>query len=507
MVGDMGVVVGIDAGTTGVRSVAFDEGGKPVATAYRRLTQHFPRPGWVEHDPREIWDAVRSTLGSVTAELTGRNRAVASIGVTNQRETVVAWDRRSGVPLAPAIVWSDRRTAGRCAELEAAGHLAMVRRATGLVLDPYFSATKAEWLLGPGGLDVGPDLALGTVDSWVVWNLTGGASFVTDASNASRTMLFDITGLCWSDDLCRLFGVPLRALADVGPSAGRVGVSTAGVAGGLAAGVAVSGVAGDQAAALFGQACHLAGMAKCTYGTGAFVLANVGPLPPPPARGLLTSVAWDLSGAPGVAEDRRLAYALEGSVFSAGSAIDWLRDGLGVISGVAEVGPLAATAPDSGGLVLVPAFSGLGAPWWDPFARGALVGVSAGVGRAQLARACLEAIAHQVRDVTDAMDGALGTGLACLRVDGGVSVVELLCQMQADLLGIPVARPVVTETTALGAALLAGLAEGVWGSLGEVAACWAPDVEVPARLSRAAADRRHAAWHDGLARSLSWARA
>lgn len=501
----MGVVIGVDAGTTGVRALAVDESGRPVAMAYRELSQHLPRPGWVEHDAGEIWRAVQATLAAVATELDGLGRAVAAIGITNQRETVVAWDRRSGFALAPAIVWSDRRTALRCAELEEAGHLGLVRARTGLVLDPYFSGTKAEWLLGPGGVQAGPDLALGTVDTWVLWNLSGGKVFATDASNASRTMLFDITELAWSDELCDLFGVPVGALAEVRPSAGRFGVSAAGAAGPLPSGVPISGVAGDQAAALFGQACFVPGMAKCTYGTGAFVLANVGRHPPTPADGLLTSVAWDLSGNPGVPAGERLTYAMEGSVFCAGSAIGWLRDGLKLISAAGEISALARSVPDSGGLVMVPAFTGLGAPWWDPLARGALVGVTGGAGKAQLARAVLEAISHQVRDVTGAMSDALAEPLGCLRVDGGVSAAGELLQIQADQLGIPVTRPICIETTALGAAQLAGLAEGMWGSLEELASCWAPDLEFAPRISRAAAEARHGAWRAAVARSLAWA--
>lgn len=496
------MVIGIDAGTTGVRALAVDETGRPVTMAYRELHQHYPRPGWVEHDPAEIWAAVQATLGSVAAELGSLGQPIAAIGVTNQRETVVAWDRRSGMPMAPAIVWSDRRTAGRCAELAGAGHLGRVRARTGLVLDPYFSATKAEWLLGPGGVGRSPDLALGTVDSWVCWNLSEGRVFATDASNASRTMLFDIVERAWSEELCDLFGVPASALAEVRPTAGRLGLTAAGL---LSSQVPISGVAGDQSAALFGQACTRPGMAKCTYGTGAFVLANVGPAPPEPAEGLLSGVAWDLGGVTGVAPVEQIAYAIEGSVFSAGSAITWLRDGLGILSAASEISALSRSVPDSGGLVMVPAFTGLGAPWWDPAARGALVGVTGGAGRAQLARAALEAIAHQVRDVIDAMGDALGEPLGCLRVDGGVSAADELLGVQADLLGIEVARPSCIETTALGAAQLAGLAEGVWGSLAELAACWAPDVEVTPRISRSAADVRHTAWREAVVRSLAWA--
>lgn len=506
----MAVVVGVDAGTTGVRALAVDERGSPVTGAYRELTQHYPRPGWVEHDPVEIWEKVRSALASVAGELAGAGQAVAAVGVANQRETVVAWDRRHGAPRHRAIVWQDRRTADRCRELEEGGHLPLVRARTGLVLDPYFSATKAEWLLHSGGVAPGPDLVLGTVDSWVLWNLTGGPDggvLATDPSNASRTLLYDIVERRWSEELCQLFGVPAGALAEVRPTSGRLGLTGAGLAGDLPGGVPVSGLAGDQAAALFGQACLSPGMAKATYGTGTFVLVNVGPSPPPPAEGLLTSVAWDLAGAPAPARgaDGGLAYALEGSIFATGSAIQWLADGLGIIAGAAEIGPLAASVPDSGGAVVVPAFNGLGSPWWDPWARGAVVGLTRGVGRAQLARAVLEAMAYQTRDVVDAMAAAGGAPLACLRVDGGASVVDLLLQLLADQLGVPVTRPRATETTALGAAFLAGLAEGVWASLEEVASCWAVDVEATPTTSRAGTRSGHATWLRALERSRGWA--
>lgn len=520
----MAVVLAVDAGTTGVRAVAVDEHGRVAGSAYREMTQHFPRPGWVEHDPVEIWQSVQATLGQVVAT---QRQAVAALGVANQRETVVAWDRRSGRPLHPAIVWQDRRTAARCAQLAEAGHQDLVRSRTGLVLDPYFSATKAEWMLGEGGVEAGPDLALGTVDSWILWNLTGGPDrgvFATDASNASRTMLFDIGERRWSEELCALFGVPLSALAQVVPSSGRTGSTSGGAVPGLAPGTPVSGLAGDQAAALFGQACVRAGMAKNTYGTGSFVLANIGPAPGPPVEGLLTSVAWDLSGAPAAARPQSarsarsarsahsarsaspdVAYALEGSIFSTGSAIQWLRDGLGIIDQAAEIGPLAASVETSDGVVVVPAFSGLGSPWWDPWARGAIVGLSRGTGRGQVARAVLEAMAHQTRDVVDHMAAATGSKIEGLRVDGGASVLDLMLQIQADQLGVAVARPQITETTALGAAFLAGLAEEVWGCLDDIEASWRLDAELLPAISRAGADARHAHWHRALDRARAWA--
>jgi glycerol kinase len=489
------VVIAIDAGTTGVRALAVGEDSAPRAWSYREFPQHFPRPGWVEHDPDDIWDAVVTT----TAEVIGAvAEPVAAVGVTVQRETVVAWDRRTGRPRHRAIVWQDRRTASRCDALREAGHLPFVRDRTGLVLDPYFSASKLEWLLTEGGLEADPDLAVGTVDSWVVWNLTGGAVHATDPSNASRTLLFDIGAGRWCEELCDLFGVPPGALPELGPSSGRVGLTADSTP--FAAGVPVSGIAGDQQAALFGQACFEPGMVKATHGTGSFVLVNAGADCPAAAEGLLTTVAWALA-------DGTTAYAVEGSVFVTGAAIGWLRDGLGLIADVAEVGPLAESVPSSEGVCLVPAFTGLGSPWWDPWARGAVVGLTRGTGRAHLARAAVEAIAHQTRDVVDAMVAATGRRPSVLRVDGGASAMDLLLQLQADQLGVPVARPAVTETTAMGAAWLAGLGEGVWSSLDELAASWRPEREVEPRTPRSVADGRHRDWLRAVDRARGWARA
>ncbi len=503
----MAVVVAIDAGTTGVRALAVDEDGSPLLSSYRELTQHFPRPGWVEHDPDEIWQAVQFVLGAVGTQLAERDEPVAAVGMTNQRETAVAWDRTSGRPLHRALVWQDRRTAGRCDDLRDAGYLPLVRERTGLVLDPYFSATKFEWLLTEGGVERSPGLALGTVDSWVLWNLTGGARggvHSTDPSNASRTLLYDIVGRRWSEELCELFDIPLSALAEVGPSAGRFGRVAPGAVTGLEPGLPVSGIAGDQAAALFGQACVDTGMAKNTYGTGSFVLMNVGAEPPPPAEGLLTSVAWELGpglGRPGA----QVAYALEGAIFATGSAIQWLRDGLGLIAEAAETGPLAASVESSEGVFVVPAFTGLGSPWWDPYARGTVVGLTRGVGRAHLARAVVEAMAFQTRDVVQAMTASSGHDVPSLRVDGGASVMDLLLQIQADQLQVPVTRPRVVETTAVGAGLLAGLAEGVWSSMEEVARLWTPDAEMAPRATRAGADAHHQGWRRAVERARAWA--
>jgi glycerol kinase len=492
--GPMAVVIAIDAGTTGVRSFAFDEHGQPVALAYRELTQHFPRPGWVEHDADEIWGAVTATLGELVPKLDGA--AIAAVGITNQRETAVAWDRSTGRPLHRAIVWQDRRTAERCDALREAGHLDLVRRNTGLVLDPYFSATKYEWLLGPGQVPVSPNLALGTVDSWVLWNLTGGLH-ATEPSNASRTLLFDLASLGWSGELAELFGVPLSALADVHPTQGRFGVTADDLP--LPQGVPISGIAGDQQAALFGQVCLRPGMCKNTYGTGSFVLMNLGDRLPPPTEGLLTTVAWTVDGQPGA------TYALEGAIFVTGAAIQWLRDGLGIVGEAAEIGPLAESCPDTEGVYVVPAFTGLGSPWWDPYARGTIVGITRGTGRAQLARAVVEAMAYQTRDVVDAMTAASGQPISELRVDGGASAMDLLLQLQADQLGVPVARPTVPETTVLGAAYLAGLAEGVWSGPDEVGALWQLDRLVKPSEDRTDADAHFTQWRRAVERSRAWA--
>ncbi len=502
------MVVAIDAGTTGVRSVVVDRHGAVVDLAYRELTQHFPRPGWVEHDPDEIWARVASTLAEVAGRLAGAGRVAAAIGITNQRETVVAWDRRTGRPQHRAIVWQDSRTAAECDALVEAGHLPLVRERTGLVLDPYFSATKMGWMLRDGGVALSSELALGTVDSWVLWNLTGATTtglFASDATNASRTLLYDIVDRRWSEELCQLFAVPLANLPEVQPSSGRFATVDAGVVGGDSplAGVPISGVAGDQHAALFGQVCFEPGMAKATYGTGTFVLMNVGGDCPPPVDGLLTTLAWDLGDVAGTSPP--VAYALEGSVFVSGAAVQWLRDGLGIIDDAAALEPLAATIADTEGVHVVPAFTGLGSPHWDPYARGAVVGLSRGTGRAHLARAVVEAMSFQVRDVVDAMAAGVGRPVTEVRVDGGASVMDLLLQLQADQTGVPVARPTVTETTALGAATLAGLAEGVWGSPAELASLWRKDAAFVPSVTREEADRQHDRWTRAVDRARGWA--
>ena len=494
----MAVVIAIDAGTTGVRSFAVDEAGRPRGRSYREFPQHFPRPGWVEHDADDIWRVTLETLGEIASLMADEGEAVAAIGITNQRETVVAWDRSTGRPVHRAIVWQDRRTAGRCDALREAGHLPMVRSTTGLVLDPYFSGTKMEWLLTEGGVERGPELAFGTVDSWILWNLTGGRDggvHATDPSNASRTLLYDIGARSWSEELCDLLRVPVAYLPEVLPSSGRFGMTEPERAAGLA--VPVSGIAGDQQAALFGQACFAPGMTKNTYGTGSFVLLNLGPNLPEPADGLLTTVAWQIG------DD--ISYAMEGAIFVTGAAIQWLRDGLGIIDEAADTGPLASSVPDTGGVYVVPAFTGLGSPWWDPYARGTIVGITRGTTRAHITRAVVEAMAYQTRDVIDAMVTASGTSPSELRVDGGASAMDLLCKLQADILDVTVRRAAVQETTALGAAYLAGIAEGVWASPAEAAGAWRSDASFEPSMETELRDRLLGEWHRAVERSRGWA--
>jgi glycerol kinase len=511
------VSIAVDAGTTGIRALVVDEQARVVDVAYRELTQHFPAPGWVEHDAGEIWRLVRETLVEVAGRLGDHGRVARSIGITNQRETVIAWDRRTGNVHHRALVWQDRRTAERCAELTAAGHLPLVREQTGLVLDAYFSATKMQWLLEEGGVPTGPDLVLATVDSWILWNLTGGTdggTLATDVTNASRTMLFDIVVRRWSAELCDLFHVPASALAEVRPSCGRFGKVVDATFGGDSplAGVPISAMIGDQHAALFGQACFDRGMTKATFGTGSFILMNAGATCPPPVDGLVTTLAWDLGtdgdvaigadGGPGPGRSS-LAYAVEGSIFVSGAGVQWLRDGLGIITASAELEPLARSIDSSEGVVLVPAFSGLGSPHWDPGARGTITGLSRGTGRAHLARAMIEAMGFQVRDVLEAMR-ATGTVPSVVRVDGGAAVMGMLLQHLADQARLEVVRPQSVETTALGAATMAGLAEGVWGSLGDLTGLWTAEASFTPEVDVALADAAHEVWMRSVERSRHW---
>ncbi len=493
----MKYVLALDQGTTSSRAILFDARGRAVASAQRELTQHFPQPGWVEHDPDEIW---RTQLACGREALAGAGIApgdVAAIGITNQRETTLLWDRTSGRPLAPAIVWQDRRTAGHCAELKAAGHEALFRSRTGLVLDPYFSGTKLAWLLAaiPGARQRAErgELAFGTVDCWLVWQLTGGRRHVSDPSNASRSLLFDIHRGAWDDELLGLLDIPRSLLPEVVPSSGPVATSDRELFG---AEIRIAGIAGDQQAATFGQACFTPGMAKNTYGTGCFMLMNTGTGATASTHGLLTTVAWDNGGGS--------VFALEGSVFMAGAITQWLRDGLGIIRSAGEIEALAGSVPDSGGVVMVPAFSGLGAPWWDPGARGTLLGMTRGTSHAHIARAALDAIALQSADLAGAMVADSGIALAELRVDGGAARNNLLMQLQADLLGVPVVRPEVTETTALGAAYLAGIGVGLWADEEEVAAQWRLERRFEPGIAEAERAERSDRWRAAVAVARRW---
>jgi glycerol kinase len=489
-------VLALDQGTTSSRSILFDHAGSIAATAQREFTQHFPRSGWVEHDAGEIWATQAATIAEVLARAGATVEDVAAVGITNQRETTVLWERASGRPVAPAIVWQDRRTADLCARLKAEGHEPELARRTGLLIDPYFSGTKLAWMLDA---DAGlrrraerGELAFGTIDSWLVWNLSRGSLHVTDATNASRTLLLDITTGDWDDYALDLLRIPRAVLPRVIPSMLAHGEVYALVGGRE---LQVGGIAGDQQAALFGQACFEPGMAKNTYGTGCFMLMNTGRTPQVSANRLLTTIAWDVEGR---------HYALEGAVFVAGAVVQWLRDGLGFITTSAEVEALAATVPDTDGAYFVPAFTGLGSPHWDAYARGTMVGLSRGTTRAHIARAALESIAFQSAEVLLAMQGDAGQPLVELRVDGGATANDLLMQFQADLLGVPVVRPSVTETTALGAAYLAGLASGFWSSLEEVASNWRVQRRFEPAMPREEAAARMRQWERAVERSRAW---
>jgi glycerol kinase len=482
------VILAIDQGTTGTTCLVFDAEGAIAGRAYSEFGQHFPRPGWVEHDAGEIWEVTRRVAHEALADAGVAGNELEAIGITNQRETVVAWDPESGEPVHRALVWQDRRTAGRCEELKAAGHETLVRERTGLTIDPYFSATKIEWLLrNAEGVE---RAVFGTVDSWLLFKLTG--RHLTDYTNASRTMLFDIHRLAWDEDLCGLVGVDPARLPEPRPSSGLFGTTAE-----FGGEVPVAGVAGDQQAALFGQACHRPGMAKNTYGTGSFVLLHTGPEPPPAPEGLLATVAA------GTGEE--VPYALEASIFVTGAAVQWLRDGLGIIESAAETEALAASLDSNDGVYFVPALTGLGSPHWDPYARGTIVGLTRGSGRAHLARAALEAIACETVDAVRAQEAACGERLELLRADGGATVNRWLMQFQADVLGVPVSVPEIAETTALGAAYLAGIATGLWTG-GQVAEMWREAARYEPRMEE---DRRQALladWRRALERSRGWAR-
>jgi glycerol kinase len=484
------VLLAIDQGTTGSTALLLDQRLRVLATHNVEFPNHFPRPGWVEHEPEEIWTSVGQAVQGALAKAGLDAGAVRGVGITNQRETSLFWDRATGRPIHRALVWQDRRTTDRCVELKEAGREPWVHQRTGLVLDPYFSGTKAAWLLdeveGARARAERGELCFGTIDSYLCHRLTG--AHVTDPSNASRTLLFDLHTLDWSDELCDLLRVPRASLPRVGQSSEVYG-HTRGV-GFLPDGIPVAGMIGDQQGALFGQACFEAGMAKSTYGTGAFVLLNTGDKPVMSDAGMLTTVGWTLSG--------QTTYALEGSAFIAGAAVQWLRDQLGFVSSAAEIEALAATVPDSGGVVFVPALVGLGAPHWRPEARGILCGLTRGSNRAHIARAALEGIAHQVADILEAMVGDMGAPLAELRVDGGAARNDLLMQLQADLLGATCVRPTVLETTALGSAFLAGLATGVWSSPAEVGAAWIEDRRFARSMQPDAVAGMRAAWTEAV---------
>ena len=493
----MAFILALDQGTTSSRAILFDDAGSIHAVAQREFRQIFPQSGWVEHDPAEIWESQHGAAREVISKAGISTSEVAAIGITNQRETAILWDRRTGQPIHNAIVWQDRRTSGFCDQLKRDGHLAAVQQRTGLVIDAYFSGSKVRWLLDnvPGARQRAErgELAFGTVDSWLLWKLTGGAIHATDASNASRTMLYNIHARQWDDELLKSLSVPRSVLPQVRSSSEVYGQTAAGV---FDRPIPIAGIAGDQQAALFGQACFSRGLAKNTYGTGCFMLMNIGEKAAASRHNLLTTVAWEIGG--------QTEYALEGSVFIGGAVVQWLRDGLGIVQSAAEIEKLAASVPDSGGVYIVPAFAGLGAPHWDQYARGTITGITRGTGRAHFARAALESIAFQVADVLDVMRQDSGVEMAELRVDGGASANDLLLQFQADLLGVPVVRPKVTETTALGAAYLAGLAVGYWKSRQEVQGKWAVQRRFEPKMDRAEAQHRRARWTEALRRSRDW---
>ncbi len=490
-------ILALDQGTTSSRAIVFDRDGSIRHLAQREFTQIYPRAGWVEHDPREIWDSQLATAREAVAAARLQPADIAAIGITNQRETTLLWDRATGAPVHNAIVWQDRRTAAFCDGLRRAGHARLIQERSGLVIDAYFSGSKLRWLLDnvPGARERAErgELAFGTVDSWLLWQLTGGALHVTDATNASRTMLYDLHTGSWSDALLEVLGVPRAVLPEIRSSSEVYAETLPELFG---APVRIAGIAGDQQAALFGQNCFTRGLAKNTYGTGCFMLMNIGAVPAPSQHQLLTTVAWRAEGS--------TDFALEGSVFIGGAAVQWLRDGLGIIESSADVERLAATVPDSGGVYLVPAFAGLGAPHWDQYARGTIAGITRGTNAGHIARAALDGIAFQVADVLDVMKQDSGIAMNELRVDGGACTNNLLMQFQADILGVPVVRPKVIETTALGAAYLAGLAVGFWKNRDEVHAAWQMDRTFEPSMSGDEAAHRRSRWAEALSRSRDW---
>ena len=495
----MAYILALDQGTTSSRAIVFDNTGSIKAVAQKEFEQIFPQPGWVEHNPEQIWTSQIGVAVEALGKIDLRPRDIAAIGITNQRETTIVWDRETGKPIYNAIVWQDRRTAQFCDELKAQGHEAFIQDRTGLLIDAYFSASKVSWILNnvPGARQQAEagKLAFGTVDSWLVWKLTSGKVHATDITNASRTMLFNIRTAQWDEELLRLFGVPSSVLPKVGGSSERYAEVTTTL--GLG-GIAIAGIAGDQQSSLFGQRCFSPGLNKNTYGTGCFLLQNIGTKPIKSSNRLVTTVAWKVGDS--------IEYALEGSVFVGGAVVQWLRDGLGLIRKSSDVEALAASVPDNGGVYFVPAFVGLGAPHWDQYARGSIVGLTRGTTAGHIARAAVESIAYQVADLLYAAQRDSGTTLSELRVDGGAAANNTLMQFQADIMGIPVVRPETTESTALGAAYLAGLNAGVWRGVSEITSLPLKEQRFEPRMKHSEAEKLHARWDEALARSRGWAK-
>ncbi len=490
-------ILAIDQGTTSSRAIIFNHSGKMAGMAQQEFKQIFPKPGWVEHDPMEIWESQIKVVHAALSKANIENGMLAAIGITNQRETAVVWDRQTGEPLCNAIVWQDRRTAAFCDELKAKGYGDMIRQKTGLVIDAYFSASKWKWILEsvPGAMDKAKsgDLALGTIDSWLIWNLTGGRVHVTDVTNASRTMLYNINTLSWDQELLDLFNIPESMLPGVKSSSEVYGHTDESI---LSPSVPIAGIAGDQQAATFGQMCLTPGSVKNTYGTGCFILCNTGEKPVQSKNRLVTTIAWQLNG--------KTTYALEGSIFIGGAVVQWLRDGLGIIEESGNVEQLASSVEDNGGVYFVPAFTGLGAPHWDQYARGIIAGLTRGVTAGHIARAALESIAFQVNDVMKAMEDDAGISIGELKVDGGAVVNDLLMQFQADLIGIPVIRPETIETTALGAAYLAGLAVQFWSGLDEIKAQWAMDRTFTRNVTIERQQELVKGWQKAISHAKNW---
>jgi glycerol kinase len=491
-------IIAIDQGTSSSKTVVYDRANdKITAIKSRQLKQHYPRPGWVEHDPVEIWEAQLATMKEATAAAKISLQEVACIGITNQRETVVVWDRKTGKPLYNAIVWQCRRTADICDGLKASGYAEIIRKKTGLIIDAYFTGTKIKWILdnvkGARKKAEAGELLAGTIDSWLIWNLTGGKSHVTDYTNASRTMLFNINTLEWDDELLKALDIPRYILPSLVPSSGFIANTAKEV---LGEEVPISGVAGDQQSALFGQACYREGSAKNTYGTGCFILMNTGSKPVLSGNGLLSTIAWVIDG--------KAEYALEGSIFNAGSTIQWIRDEMKLVDSAPQADIEAETVPDTGGVYIVPAFTGLGAPYWDMYARGIIAGITRGTKREHVIRAVLESIAYQSRDIFEVMTADSGIRLSELKVDGGASVSNFLMQFQADILNVTVKRPEITETTALGAIYLAGLGTGLWKNKDEIEACWKLGKVYEPMMSESTRDSLYKGWKKAVERSMKW---